>query len=182
MRGRVNLSRLRLIRGVLLVADSADAPLTFIFQRTARQLAALESIAKAWHSGPEQFWGYESVLSALSRPGSLLLFAAESADALVWSGAALVDVGPFSADLLYIYVRPEDRTKTIGRFLMDRVFQELAAKKEVEALFLEVRLSNVSAQKLYQKLDMELIGTRKRYYANGEDALIYKASFEETRG
>ena len=164
------------------MANRADASLTFIFERTAVQLAALESIAKAWHLGPEQFWEYDSVLSALSRPGSLLIFSAVSTDAKEWSGAALVDVGPYSADLLYVYVRPEDRAKKIGQILMDSVFQELAKKKEIEALFLEVRLSNTAAQKLYQKLSMELIGTRKRYYANGEDALIYKASFEDPRG
>lgn len=170
------------MRRVLLVVNSADAPSVYLFQRTAGQLAALESIAKAWHLGPEQFWEYDSVLAALSKPGCLLLFAADSAEALNWAGAALVDVGPFSADLLYIYVRPEDRAKKIGRLLMDQLFYELAAKKEIEALFLEVRLSNTPAQKLYQKLAMELIGTRKRYYANGEDALIYKASFGESRG
>ncbi len=164
------------------MANSVDSPATYIFQRKTVQLAALESITRAWHLGPEQFWEYDSVLSALSRPGCLLIFVADNSEAKEWSGAALVDVGPYSADLLYIYVRPEYRAKKIGHLLMDRVFLELAAKKEIEALFLEVRLSNVPAQKLYQKLDMELIGTRKRYYANGEDALIYKAIFEEHRG
>ncbi len=155
-----------------------DALSVFVFKRTSSQLAALESIVQAWHLGPEQFWEYDSVLSALSRPGSLLIYAAASPETKDWSGAALVDVGPFSADLLYVYVRPEARTKEIGRLLMNGIFEQLAAKKEIEALFLEVRVSNVAAQKLYQKLDMELIGTRKRYYANGEDALIFKASFE----
>ncbi len=154
-----------------------EALSVFLFKRTSSQLAALESIVQAWHLGPEQFWEYDSVLSALSRPGCLLIYSADSADSKEWAGAALVDVGPFSADLLYVYVRPEARTKKIGRVLMEKVFQELAAKKEIEALFLEVRISNTAAQKLYKTLDLELIGTRKRYYANGEDALIFKASF-----
>ena len=162
--------------------NRADAPAVFVFKRTSNQLAALESIARAWHLGPEQFWEYDSVLSALSRPGCILIYSADSAESKEWFGATLVDVGPYSADLLYVYVRPEARTKKIGRLLVERVFAELAAKKEIEALFLEVRISNVAAQKLYQKLDMELIGTRKRYYANGEDALIYKASFVGPQG
>ncbi len=160
------------------MVNRVESPSIFTFERTSAQLAALESIAQAWHLGPEQFWDFDSVLSALSRPGCVLFFSADTKEDEQWSGVILLDVGPFSADLLYVYVRPEAREKRIGRFLMEHVFYELAGKKNIEALFLEVRVSNKAAQRLYQSLNMELIGTRKKYYANGEDALIYKANFE----
>lgn len=149
-------------------------PALFELMRTPEQIAALRDICESWHSGPEHFWEFDSVLDAMSRPGSLVVFAAERPDSPVWAGAALVDVGPYSADLLYIYTRPEYRRRHLARRIMGHVLQLLADKPQIESLFLEVRVSNISAQRLYQSIGMEQIGTRKRYYANGEDALIYK--------
>ena len=39
-------------------------------------------------------------------------------------------------------------------------------------VFLEVKINNFIAQKIYTALDFEKVGTRKNYYNNGEDALI----------
>jgi ribosomal-protein-alanine N-acetyltransferase len=149
-------------------------PGLFELTRTPVQIAALRDMCESWHSGPEHFWEFDSVLDAMSRPGSMVVFAAETAESSVWVGAALVDVGPYSADLLYIYTRPEYRRRQLARRLMGHVLMLLADKPQIESLFLEVRVSNTGAQRLYQSLGMELVGTRKRYYANGEDALIYK--------
>ena len=42
-----------------------------------------------------------------------------------------------------------------------------------DIFFLEVRISNLSAQRLYEKYGFKIAGTRKNYYAdNGEDAYI----------
>lgn len=154
----------------------------FELTRSARQVAALQDICECWHTGPEQFWPFESVLDALSRPGSLVLFAADSSESDIWHGSALIDVGTYSADLLYIYVRPEWRRTGVSRQLMEMVFATLKSKRQTESLFLEVRISNVEAQKFYYGLGMTLIGTRKRYYANGEDALIFKTDLQVVAG
>lgn len=116
----------------------------------------------------------------MSRPGSVVLFTASDREALSWSGALLLDVGPYSADLLYVYTHPNFRRQNLARRLLEYAFGILANKSQMEALFLEVRVSNIGAQKLYQSLGMSLVGTRKRYYANGEDALIYKIEFGGT--
>ena len=41
-----------------------------------------------------------------------------------------------------------------------------------EAVLLEVRASNLAAQALYARLGFERVGLRKRYYADGEDAVL----------
>jgi len=50
-----------------------------------------------------------------------------------------------------------------------------------EMLFLEVRLSNISAQNLYLKLGFNEIGMRENYYrlsgGRREDALIFALQF-----
>ena len=41
---------------------------------------------------------------------------------------------------------------------------------------LEVRASNFGAQQLYEQLGFKKVGLRRRYYANGEDAILMNLS------
>jgi len=71
-----------------------------------------------------------------------------------------------------IAVHPEFRGNKIGSALLEELLA-IAEKDDVDSLTLEVRRSNVVAQKLYSKYGFVVEGMRKGYYAdNGEDALI----------
>ncbi len=147
----------------------------FPFTRSEPEIKALRECVELWRQGPEKFWAFDDVLEALSRPLSVGYFAAEARTATSWQGVILADVGPYTADLLYVYVKPEHRRDGLGRQLLNRLTQELGSRPQLEALFLEVRSSNAAAQTLYRSIGMEQIGTRKSYYSDGEDALIFKA-------
>ncbi len=66
-----------------------------------------------------------------------------------------------------IAVHPNYRRKGVGEALLNEV---LKYKKDV---YLEVRISNEPAIKLYEKLGFRRITTLKSYYSNGEDAYRY---------
>lgn len=69
-------------------------------------------------------------------------------------------------------VHPEFRRRRIGERMLQRLF-EIAEEVGAEWLTLEVRGSNLAAQKLYQKYGFRRAGIRRRYYSdNGEDALV----------
>jgi len=69
-------------------------------------------------------------------------------------------------------VHPDSRRQRIGERLLQRLF-EVAAVMSAEWLTLEVRASNLAAQKLYEKYGFRRAGVRRRYYSdNNEDALI----------
>ena len=69
-------------------------------------------------------------------------------------------------------VHPDHRRRRIGELLLHRLF-EVAAVMNAEWLTLEVRASNIPAQKLYEKYGFRRAGVRRRYYSdNSEDALI----------
>ena len=71
-----------------------------------------------------------------------------------------------------VAVTKERRGEGIGRGLMKALMQ-YAANMGVQYMTLEVRKSNLTAQKLYHSLGFIDLGVRKRYYEdNGEDALI----------
>jgi ribosomal-protein-alanine N-acetyltransferase len=69
-------------------------------------------------------------------------------------------------------VHPDHRRRRIGERLLQRLF-ELAGELGAEWLTLEVRVSNLAAQRLYEKYGFKKAGVRRRYYSdNSEDALI----------
>lgn len=71
-----------------------------------------------------------------------------------------------------IAVHPQYRRKGIGGKLISHLIS-IAQKEKIEKMTLEVRKSNIAAQKLYIKNGFEIKGVRKKYYSdNGEDAII----------
>jgi len=76
-----------------------------------------------------------------------------------------------NAEILNLFVSENYRGLGIGSLLMDEVIM-ICNEHEIENLTLEVRLSNEYAIKLYEGLGFKQGTIRKRYYENGEDALL----------
>lgn len=74
-------------------------------------------------------------------------------------------------ELLSIAVEPAEQGKGLAKMLMEHCCNELA-KQGIEKFFLEVRESNAAAISLYKKMGFKKIAERKKYYANGEAAVI----------
>ncbi|MFQ6672333.1 MAG: ribosomal protein S18-alanine N-acetyltransferase [Candidatus Tectimicrobiota bacterium] len=68
-------------------------------------------------------------------------------------------------------VHPRLQRRGVAHQLMDHCFQEARAQGCTYAI-LEVRESNEAAQRLYASYGFVVTGRRKRYYHDGEDALI----------
>ncbi|MBN2034505.1 MAG: ribosomal protein S18-alanine N-acetyltransferase [Deltaproteobacteria bacterium] len=83
----------------------------------------------------------------------------------------------FEIHLLDLAVHPKERRKGVGRFLLGHMIKE-AVSKALESIWLEVRVSNEGAVKLYQELGFEQAGIRFKYYDDtGEDALVMRLGF-----
>ena len=70
-----------------------------------------------------------------------------------------------------IAVSPLYRKRRIGENLLKIILEE-GSKQGSVFVYLEVRVSNVAAIKLYKKFGFVTAGIRSRYYQNGEDALL----------
>lgn len=69
-------------------------------------------------------------------------------------------------------VIPEFRGCGIGKMMMEKIF-EIGAKHKVSLYYLEVRISNEPAIRLYKKFGFFEAGIRKNYYSQPvEDALL----------
>ena len=76
------------------------------------------------------------------------------------------------AHISTVAVAPPYRGQGLGELLLLRMVDE-AQTKAATSVTLEVRVSNIVAQTLYQKYGFETQGKRVRYYSdNGEDAFI----------
>ncbi len=88
-------------------------------------------------------------------------------------GFALYQLLPDEAELLRIGVVPELRSRGVGALLLERsLFQLAAAGRPV--CHLEVRAANLAARALYARAGFTLVGRRRGYYSDGEDALRYR--------
>jgi len=73
--------------------------------------------------------------------------------------------------IMNVAVDPDLRGSGVGRALVQKVLDDC---REAGASFvsLEVRESNLPAISLYRNMGFAVVGKRKRYYENGEDALM----------
>lgn len=75
------------------------------------------------------------------------------------------------AHISTIAVQPDWRGRGLGEMLLVNMLL-LSYREPARIATLEVRRSNMVAQALYRKYKFELVGERRRYYQNREDALI----------
>ena len=81
--------------------------------------------------------------------------------------------------ILKIAVTPKKQRQGIASWLLRKSFG-LAAEKDTQLVFLDVRPSNVPAIKLYKKLGFQTVGIRPNYYSETkEDALVMRKRLKE---
>ena len=92
-------------------------------------------------------------------------------------GYIVVFVAVGECHVLNVCIDPDHQGRGRGRRLLDHALAA-AVDMGAEQAFLEVRVSNDPAIKLYESNGFQLVGRRKNYYPAGddvrEDALVYR--------
>jgi ribosomal-protein-alanine N-acetyltransferase len=119
-------------------------------------------------------WSKSHFLDELASPHSFPLVALDQEGTLAGyiCPMVLLDEG----HILNVAVRKESRGLGLGKLLMERTLME-CRDRGAEFVSLEVRPSNGSALALYRKLGFAETGRRKKYYENGEDAILMEYIF-----
>jgi [ribosomal protein S18]-alanine N-acetyltransferase len=100
-------------------------------------------------------------LAAVDQDGALL----------GWAGIRVV---ADSAEVLTVGVVPAARRQGIGARLLAMLLDE-ARRREATEAFLEVRVDNAAAQKLYERSRFVRVGVRRGYYDAGRvDAVVMR--------
>lgn len=80
--------------------------------------------------------------------------------------------------LLNLATHPAHRRRGVGRFLMGHLIA-IARAQRCRYITLEVRRNNHAARALYQAHGFEPMGTRARYYSDGEDAIVMTLTLDD---
>jgi [ribosomal protein S18]-alanine N-acetyltransferase len=145
-----------------------------LIEAVGAEAAALLSEMHAESFPANQAWGASAIALMLGLPGHFGLLAIQQDEPL---GFALGRVQADQAEILTIAVRPGARGQGIGRALLNALLAE-AAKRGAMDLFLEVAEPNMAARALYAGAGAKEVGHRRRYYADGADALVLRLPVE----
>lgn len=122
-------------------------------------------------------WSLDSIETELLNEDKKLYYVVEDGNGVVgYAGAWLVyDEG----QITNIAIRPSTRRQGFGAKLTSALIEE-CFKRGMHEIFLEVRISNLSALSLYRQLGFTVKGMRKNYYSEPkEDAYIMSLIKEE---
>lgn len=135
-------------------------------------LSQVAELEKACFFDP---WSENSIRSELTNPLSLWLVALDGEQMVGYVGSQSV-LG--ESDMMNIAVHNDYRGRGIATALVEKLVVQLREKGNYQ-LTLEVRISNETAKKLYEKLGFLEVGRRPNYYHNPkEDALILRKEWE----
>jgi len=116
-------------------------------------------------------WSREMLVRELEEPTAARVYVLRLPDAPVAAFCSCWVIGD-ELHINTIAVDPARRRSGLGRALMEAVLAQVA-EEEVTRATLEVRRSNLAAQRLYERLGFAVAGQRRNYYSHPEeDALI----------
>ena len=134
-----------------------------------RATAAHAGVLAAIHAAafpPGETWGADAFSLQLALPGAFGLLDPRG-------GVLLARVAAEDAEVLTLAVAPDIRRQGIARTLLSAAMAE-ARVRGATALFLEVATGNVAAQALYRQAGLTEVARRRRYYADGSDAIVLR--------
>lgn len=117
---------------------------------------------------PGEAWGEDAIAIQLALPGVFGLLDAAGGMLL---GRAAVD----EFEVLTLAVSPPARRGGLAAALLEAAMAE-ARGLGARTMFLEVATGNVAARGLYARAGFSEVGRRRRYYADGSDALVLRVN------
>ena len=117
-----------------------------------------------------QEWNASVFQSEIKAPYSYAIVYEEGSEIV---GYAVFHLMGEDSELLSIAVSEKVQQKGIGGKLLESGLSRLDLDKQ-DRCFLEVREKNIKARRFYEKHGFALFGIRKKYYADGENAALYR--------
>ncbi|WP_203071181.1 GNAT family N-acetyltransferase [Falsiroseomonas ponticola] len=119
---------------------------------------------------PAERWGEDAIRLMLEMPGAFGVLRDGS-------GFILCRVAADEAEILTLAVAPDARRKGVGGALLAEAMAG-AVVRGAGAMFLEVSERNEAARALYAAARFSTVGRRRRYYADGADAVVMRRGLE----
>lgn len=122
----------------------------------------------------DDFWNANVLEKELENPFSTYIVALENEKVVGYAGIW----NPFDeGHITNIVTKKEKRGNKIATQMLEALI-EIAQKKKLQSVTLEVNEKNSIAIQLYKKFHFQQEGKRKKYYNNTDDALIMTLNFD----
>jgi len=129
----------------------------------------LDVLVQLEEAGFRDPWPREMLECELTHPRAVLLLATRGGTPV---GYAAFRQATDEAELLRLAVEPAERRRGVARALVTAGLDRLR-QQDIQACFLEVRVDNAPAIRLYRALGFGVAGRRRSYYRDGTDAIVF---------
>lgn len=129
----------------------------------------LDCIKDSLYSDFDDFWNYNIFKSELKNPNSKYIIAKENNEIIGFAGywKSVDDVHITNIVTKKIY-----RNNGIAKKMLEHLINFAKLEKNITSITLEVNSKNIPAIKLYNSFNFKVVGCRKKYYNNTDDAII----------
>lgn len=143
-----------------------------ISRMTVSDLNEIEDILFSDFDG---FWNVNIFKSELLNPNSKYIVAKIDNKIVGYAGIwkAVDDV-----HITNIVTAKSLRRQNIGSILLSNLIEMAKEEIGITSITLEVNHTNIPAQKLYEKFGFKVVGLRKKYYNNTDDAIIMSKTID----
>lgn len=117
---------------------------------------------------PEEPWSYQTLAGIFTAAAFCGVVAEDGGEIVGYGG---ITVAADSADVENIAVSEAYRKSGVGSAILKELCRQ-AKDRGAKKVFLEVRVSNYIAMKMYLKCGFVGVYARTRYYTDGEDCLV----------
>lgn len=155
-----------------IAKQSSSGPVPGAVQVRPMKAADVTRVARLEVESFSTPWSAATFRTLLRRPGAELWVAELDPDGVI--GYYVLWCIQDQGEVANIAVEERFRGRGIGAMLLDHSL-EVAARRGVESVYLEVRVSNEQARALYDSRGFEQIGVRRNYYERPrEDARVLR--------
>lgn len=116
----------------------------------------------------DEFWSF-NILKQDFNNDNTYYFVAKQNDEIVGFAGLMIIID--EANIMNIVTKKVKRNLGIGSKLLENLIQ-FSKEKNQKSITLEVDEQNNPAIKLYEKYNFKIVGKRKNYYHNNNDALL----------
>ena len=117
----------------------------------------------------DKFWNKEVLKNELDNPASSYIVALDENKNVV--GYAGIWQPLEEAHITNIVTKKDKRQNKIGTKMIEKLI-DMAKKRKLSDITLEVNINNLQEINLYKKYQFKEVGLRKKYYNNIDDAII----------
>lgn len=131
-------------------------------------LSHINSIQKIENKSFETPWSHDSIIKEINNSSSINFICKNNKQIVGYSMGWMIKK---EFQINNICIKRDFRKKKYGYFLLKHLLQVLATLK-CKKVYLEVDEENYKAIRLYEKVGFIVSYIRKKYYNNGNDALV----------